>query len=144
MVHPRARTMRVIFRRAHMTWMWHPRHTTWYGRYRSDERLVWCLRGSAAYRHRLQACAALPLTPRKQRSLGGRPLLGDQGQHVVGRHRLAILVGHVRVPAHFTVPGVLARGYLLAGQRHGQLVAWVDRREEAQVLQAVVGQHRTG
>src|SRR6266480_3362609 len=73
-----------------------------------------------------------------------RPLLGDQGQYVVGGHRLAVLVGHVRVPAHLAVPGVLARDDLLACQRHGQLVARVDRREEAQVLQAVVGQHGTG
>src|SRR5215469_10569831 len=38
MVHPRARTMRVIFRRAHTTWMWHPRRMVWYGRFRGD----WC------------------------------------------------------------------------------------------------------
>jgi hypothetical protein len=90
--------------------------------------------------HRYAVALGLALAP----SLGGRPLLGDQGQQLIGGHRLVVLVGHADIPAHLTVPGVLARDDLLAGQRHGQLVARVDRREEAQVLQAIIGQHRTG
>jgi len=39
------------------------------------------------------------------------------------------------------VLGVLPRRDLLTGQRHGELVTGVHRGEEAQVLQAVVGQH---
>ena len=34
-----------------MAWMWHPRHTAWYGRCRSDARPVWRLRGGLPRQH---------------------------------------------------------------------------------------------
>ena len=73
-----------------------------------------------------------------------RPLLLHQGQHVVLGDHAAVLVGHGAVPADLAVALGLARGLLLAGQRHLQRVAGVDRGEEAQVVDAVVGQHRPG
>src|SRR5271165_4056581 len=60
-----------------------------------------------------------------------RPLLGHHGEHVVPGDRGAILVGDVGVPAHLAMFRALAGGDLLAGQRHRQLVAGIDRREEA-------------
>ena len=75
---------------------------------------------------------------------GGWPGLGDQRQHVVRRHRVAVAVGHHGVPADLAVVGVRARGDLLDGQRHRDRVAGLDRGEEAQVVDAEVGQHRAG
>src|ERR1700722_9517941 len=64
----------------------------------------------------------------------GRPVLGDHGEDVVLGDGGSVLLGDVGVPAHFAVLAVAAGGNGLAGQGHGQLVAWVDGGKEAQVV----------
>src|SRR5690606_2320213 len=62
-------------------------------------------------------------------------------EHVVGRDQLAVLVRDLGVPATLAVTLPLAQRLLLAGDAHLQGVAVVDRFREAQVVEAVVGEH---
>src|SRR4051812_5039258 len=72
------------------------------------------------------------------------PGLGDQGEHVVRRDRVAVAVGDQGVPTHLTVVSGGSWGDLLDGQGHRDLVAGLHRGEEAQVVDAEVRQHRPG
>src|SRR5260221_5815516 len=71
-------------------------------------------------------------------------LLSYEREYVVLGHRVTALIRHVGVPAHLAIVGVGAGGDLLGGERHRELVAGLDRGEEAEVLHAVVGSHRPG
>src|ERR1700757_3923545 len=70
-----------------------------------------------------------------------RPLLGDHGQHVVGGHDGTFGVLQLGVPADLAVVAC-AGADLLAGQRHGERVAGLDRGQETEVVDAVVRKHR--
>src|SRR3984885_3204129 len=90
-----------------------------------------------------ELCDSSGSGPLRRSSGLARPFLGHHRQQVILRDRGAGLVRDVGIPAHLAVRGVLPRDDLLAGQCHGQLVTWIDRRQEPEVLQPVVGQYRT-
>src|SRR5699024_7194553 len=60
-------------------------------------------------------------------------LLLDEGQHVVGRDQLVVLVEQLSVPADLTVGVGDARGDALGGQLDADGVVVGDRGDEAQV-----------
>ena len=65
-----------------------------------------------------------------------------QGQHVVLRDDRAVLVGHRAVPAHLAVSG--SRAVFCLQVSATDRVARIDRRQKAQIVDAVVRQHRPG
>src|SRR5450830_365881 len=71
-----------------------------------------------------------------------------QRQDVVAGHQFVALVGDLYVPchhalAHAFVVGAVAVDLTLAGQARADSVADCDWRDEAQVVEAIVGQHWT-
>ncbi len=65
----------------------------------------------------------------------------DHRQHVVLCDDLVILVRDLGVPAHLAVARVAAQGLLLAGEPHGHRVVVIERRQEAQIVDAVIREH---
>ena len=64
------------------------------------------------------------------------------GQHEIRCHGLAILVGDFRVPGHFAPTLVGAQALARAGQPHFDPIPGLYRLHEAQLVQAVIAQHR--
>src|SRR5690242_19032565 len=68
--------------------------------------------------------------------------LAHQGEDVVEGDGFGVLVGDLGVPADFAIAVGRAQRFFLAGEAHLDAITRLDGLYEAQVVEAVVGQHR--